>query len=224
MRVDGFGFDVQDQLESLGNPDGATSGRVGEDLVSPKVSLIWRPDPSLDLFLNGGRGFHSNDARSATADPGATHLASARGSELGARVRVADRLSASAAAWWLSSDEELLWVGDGGEPKFSGETERWGLDLEARLAARQWLSLDADLNLADGRAVGEPQGADHIPLAPRITSTGGLTANYPTGVFGTLRYRLIGDRPGKKQTRHLASHLRAIFDRCLNMARRSHRT
>jgi len=57
---------------------------------------------------------------------------------------------------------------------------------------------DVDLNLSSGKYVGEPSDANEIPLAPRITSTGGLTAIHPTGFSVSLRYRHIGDRPANE--------------------------
>ena len=46
--------------------------------------------------------------------------------------------------------------------------------------------------------VDEPDDANQIPLAPRITSTGGLTAIHPSGWDVSLRYRHIGDRPANE--------------------------
>jgi outer membrane receptor protein involved in Fe transport len=105
-----------------------------------------------------------------------------------------------AAAWVLELEQEVVWVGDGGEPEFSGETRRWGLDLEARTALLPWLFADVDFNFADGKATGDDveEGADKIPLAPNFTSTGGFTVDHPQGWFGTLRYRYVDERPANE--------------------------
>ena len=66
------------------------------------------------------------------------------------------------------------------------------------MEVRSWLWADADVNLSRGRLRDEPAGADDIPLAPTITSTGGLTARHPRGWEGALRYRHIGDRPANE--------------------------
>jgi len=57
-----------------------------------------------------------------------------------------------------------------------------------------WLWADADLNLAHGRFRDEPQKLNRIPLAPEITSTGGLTIHDLGPVVGGMRYRYIGAR------------------------------
>lgn len=63
---------------------------------------------------------------------------------------------------------------------------------------RLWLTSaasDADLNLARGRLRDAPVGEDRIPLAPSVTSTGGLTVREWGPMQGGLRYRFIGNRP-----------------------------
>ena len=72
------------------------------------------------------------------------------------------------------------------------------MDLEARAQLLPWLIADADLNLSRGHFRDEPEEADRIPLAPRVTSTGGISAQHPNGVSFGLRYRYIGDRPANE--------------------------
>ena len=54
------------------------------------------------------------------------------------------------------------------------------------------------MNLSDGIFVDAPSEANHISLAPRLTSTGGLTVIHPSGFGASLRYRHIGDRPANE--------------------------
>ena len=42
------------------------SGNTTDSIFSPKLSLIFGPWASTELYLNGGFGFHSNDARGTT--------------------------------------------------------------------------------------------------------------------------------------------------------------
>lgn len=65
LRGDYFTFNVEDHLET-GLTDGGlphASGYRQQSILSPKASLVFSPARSLDLFLNAGSGFHSNDAR-----------------------------------------------------------------------------------------------------------------------------------------------------------------
>lgn len=125
-------------------------------------------------------------------------LPRAVGAETGWRARLGDRFNLGAALWWMDLESEFVFVGDAGTTEASGKTRRVGLDLEGRVELLPWLWADADINLSRGRAVDEPADADKIPLAPTLTSTGGLSARHPAGFEGGLRYRHIGDRPANE--------------------------
>ncbi len=125
-------------------------------------------------------------------------LPRAVGAEIGTRQRLFNRLNIGVAFWWLGLGEELVFVGDAGETEISGRSSRTGIDIEARAQLLSWLWLDTDVNLSRGRFLDEPSDANEIPLAPRLTSTGGLTALHPNGIEASLRYRHIGDRPANE--------------------------
>ena len=58
--------------------------------------------------------------------------------------------------------------------------------------------MDTDINLSHGELRDEPAEANKIPLAPRLTSTGGLTVLHKNGLEGSLRYIHIGNRPANE--------------------------
>jgi len=127
-------------------------------------------------------------------------LPRALGAEIGTRHQFWNRLSIGIAGWWLELDEELVFVGDAGETEVSGKSRRIGIDIEGRAQIFSWLWIDTDVNLSSGKFVDEPSDVNEIPLAPRITSTGGLTAAHPSGFGANLRYRHIGDRPANEDS------------------------
>ena len=127
-------------------------------------------------------------------------LPRAIGAEIGTRHQFWNRLSIGIAGWWLELDEELVFVGDAGETEISGKSRRIGIDIEGRAQLLSWVWVDTDVNLSSGKFVDEPSDANEIPLAPRMTSTGGLTAAHPSGFGGNLRYRHIGDRPANEDS------------------------
>jgi outer membrane receptor protein involved in Fe transport len=207
------------------------SGYDQASLLSPKANLVFSPWNGTDLYLNGGMGFHSNDARAVVVasrtrqlekelarrglsegeidstllahnlDPAHADLKTlpqALGAEIGIRTRGGDWFILSLAAWWLHLEEELVFVGDEGTTEASGATRRLGVDAEARIQITPWLWADLDLSLADGVFIDEPAETNRIPLAPRVTSTGGLTVIHPSGLEANLRYRYIGDRPANE--------------------------
>ena len=131
-------------------------------------------------------------------------LPRAIGAEIGTRQRLWGRVNIGIAGWWLELDEELVFVGDAGETEISGKSQRIGIDIEGRAQILSWLWVDADVNLSDGIFVDAPSEANHIPLAPRLTSTGGLTVIHPSGFGASLRYRHIGDRPANEDNSVIA--------------------
>ncbi|NNE34259.1 MAG: TonB-dependent receptor, partial [Rhodothermales bacterium] len=125
-------------------------------------------------------------------------LPRAIGEEIGWRIKVGRRLNFATAIWLLDLENEYVYVGDAGITELSGKSRRYGVDIEARSSLKPWLTADADLNLSRGYFVDEPDNANDIPLAPTVTSTGGLTAMHPDGFQAGFRYIHIGDRPANE--------------------------
>ena len=195
LRGDLFRFEVDDRLLGLPSDLPHASGTEWKGIVNPKANLAVDASDGLTLFLNAAGGFHSNDARDVIlAGEGDNVLPRAWSAELGARTSWS-RGTLAASAWRLDLESELVYVGDEGVTEPSGRTRRYGVDLEARLRLLPWLWADADLNLARGRFVDEPSGADRIPLAPEVTGTAGLTVQDAGPVSGGIRVRHVGSRP-----------------------------
>jgi outer membrane receptor protein involved in Fe transport len=70
LRVDGYRFKVD-----AGDPD--NSGTKQSGIVSPKGGVVIGPFKGTEFYVNGGFGFHSNDARGTTItrDPSAPNIA-----------------------------------------------------------------------------------------------------------------------------------------------------
>ncbi len=87
LRADFFDFDVTDRREDRAAQGNATSGVRGDMTWSPKATLVISPHRTVDLFVNFGRGFHSNDGRAVVrAVNPVTPLTPALGYEVGART------------------------------------------------------------------------------------------------------------------------------------------
>src|SRR5713101_2108811 len=194
LRGDLFRFGVDDHLVDQPADIPHIAGVRWHALVSPKANLAVQVSEQTTVFGNVGYGFHSNDARDAVASPPASIvIPRALGAELGVRHYWTGGTLA-AALWGMDLQSELVYNGDEGTTEPSGRTRRYGLDLEGRIRLAPWLWADADLNLAHGRFRDEPQKLNRIPLAPEVTSTGGLTVRDVGPVSGGLRYRHIGSR------------------------------
>jgi outer membrane receptor protein involved in Fe transport len=234
LRGDYFTFHSIDHLdfpEFPGNGLPHASGYAQSAILSPKLNMVLSPSDNVNLYLNLGTGFHSNDARDViiaqrvreiiharrkkgtdsleieqellAKDFDPSHgdiktLPRAAGAELGSRFSLGKNVLISLAGWYLHMEEELVFVGDEGSTEISGETRRVGLDAEIRMQLASWIWADIDLNLSDGRYINEPADANYIPLAPRITSQGGVNFLHPAGFEAALRYRYLGDRPANE--------------------------
>ncbi len=179
----------------------ASSGGAGKALLSPKWRVVVSPARSVDLFVDYGRGFHSNDARGAVVQENAvTLMTPATGYEVGARVAPLRGLSVSAAAFLLDLDSELVWDGDTGTTEAAGATRRYGGEFSARYRIGSWLFADADATLTHGEFRVNAGNGNAIALAPTRTLTAGIGVARTVGAgaftpFGSLRVKAIGDRP-----------------------------
>lgn len=216
VRVDYFRSQYTDRL--TGTP---TTGRATQAIVSPKLNLYYTANSRLQLYLNTGKGFHSNDARVVVPQGGREILPGGYGSDLGLIIKPFPRLLINAAAWYLWLAQEFVYVGDAGVVEPSGRSQRSGVDISARYQLTKTLYADFDLNTANPRALGVESGQNYLPLAPRFTSVGGLSLKTPSGFSGSLRYRYLADRPANEDNSIVAAGY-FVADLQANYARRNY--
>ncbi len=190
-RADIFQIGYENKLDSLYNPEQVTAS-----LVSPKLNLYYEVNPRLRLYLNTGYGFHSNDARVVVPQNGEQILPKALGADIGTIFKPSPALLLNVAAWYLDLEQEFVYVGDAGIVEAGGKTRRIGLDVSARVQLFKYLfaDLDATYTYARGNEAETPKSESYIPLAPLYTGGGGISWDKGTGLFGSLRFRHLGDR------------------------------
>ena len=195
LREDLYTFNVQSDLAE-------NSGQRVAAITSPKLSLIFTPSRAMELYLSGGFGFHSNDARGTTItiDPGSRDavqrvdpLVRSRGAELGLRATMIDGLRSTVSVWALDLASELLFTGDAGTTEPSGASHRHGITFANFYRAGRSLALDADVSFASARFRGVEVGQTSIPGSLENVVAAGITwTPTPLGVFGALRLRRFG--------------------------------
>ncbi|MFZ1800223.1 MAG: TonB-dependent receptor [Chitinophagaceae bacterium] len=198
VRFDQFYFGYNNKFAGDSTLPGIGKYTANANTFSPKLNIYYHVNNNTQFYLSTGRGFHSNDARAAVVENGYQILPAAYAADLGTVFKPAKNILINMAAWYIYLEQEFVYSGDGGFVEFSGKTRRYGFDFSGRYEPIRSLYIDVDVNYAYGRAVGEPKGADRIPLAPIWTSTGGITYSRKSGWNGSLRYRYIGDRPGNE--------------------------
>jgi outer membrane receptor protein involved in Fe transport len=133
----------------------ANSGDASGAKISPKASLIFSPWEKTELFLDAGKGFHSNDARGVIGKIDSTTglpstpvpaLASSFGEEVGLRTDLIPGLQASMAFWKLNSDSEIVYAADSaiGSTEPNGASKRYGFEWNNHAVIFPWLLVDAD--------------------------------------------------------------------------------
>jgi len=200
-RADLLSFAVDNELVTT-DPTNPKSGIDGAHQFSPKASLAVTPldrkGAQLDVYLNWGHGFHSNDVRGAFATPAVTPLTRAVGEEIGARSRLWDRWDLAAAGWLLDLANETTWDGDNGTTDVSPATRRYGIELESRYEFTPWLAADGAVTFTHSQFTADHENGNGLALAPKQTWSGGLSLRHELGPGvgrAGLRFYGIGDRP-----------------------------
>ena len=214
VRFDGFRFDVNKSTGTNGLLP-KNSGERYDGLVSPKLGLVFGPWADTEFYLNGGLGYHSNDARgiNTTVDPltgksfvtengekvaitPADPLVRTYSAEIGARTTWVKGLQSTLAIWWLDIDSELLFVGDAGTTTASRPSRRYGLEFNNYYSPTDWLTFDADLSFSHARFRNtDPAEGNHIPNSVETVIAAGATFHDVWGgFFGGPRLRFFGPR------------------------------
>ncbi|MBK8144236.1 MAG: TonB-dependent receptor [Bacteroidetes bacterium] len=207
LRQDILAFDYNNKLD----PSGYNRQQVSKGIFSPKLNLYFTPNESLQFFLLSGKSFHSNDTRVVVSQNGKDILPAAYGAEIGSHFKPLDKMFMSASLWGLYLQQEFVYVGDEAVVEAGGASQRIGIDLGVRYDILSWLYADADFNYAVPRSLGVSSLENKIPLAPTITSIGGLTIKTPFGLKTSFRYRYLGDRAANEDFSSIAKGY-TLFD------------
>jgi hypothetical protein len=196
----------------------ANSGSASKALPSPKLSLIFGPWSDTEFYVQGGFGFHSNDARGATqtVEPVSAEnpepntpvsriplLIRTKGAEVGVRTLAIPHLQSTVSLWYLRSDSELQQAGDtGGTTASKQPSNRYGVEWANYYTPVDRLTFDFDVANSrarfaevdpDDAAPGSP-GSDHVPEAVGWVVSSGVTAHLTKRFSASLRLRYFGPR------------------------------
>ena len=195
VRGDLYHFDVN------ANTLPENSGSEWDGIVSPKAGVVFGPWWDTEFYLNGGFGFHSNDARGVTIarDPlSGEHLESVpalvrtKGAEVGVRTQIVPDLTSTVSVWYLQSDSELVYVGDAGNIEAGDGSERYGVEWSNYWRPTSWLYVDTEFTATESHFA---SSGELIENAVPMSFSGGITVGEETGPFASLRARYFSPRP-----------------------------
>jgi outer membrane receptor protein involved in Fe transport len=184
----------------------SNGGTADAGQTSPKLSIVLGPFDLLgqtEFYGNWGYGYHSNDARGATArinpqDGTATDavplIVKAKGSEIGMRATPLRGWNSNLSLWQMALDSELVFIGDQGITEPKGASQRHGLEWSNYITPADGWIIDADLALSQAlfKQANPDNGGRHVPNAIPLTASLGLTSDNGGPWFGGLRLRYLG--------------------------------
>jgi len=189
-----------------GTDSGTNSGRASESLLQPKISLIFTPAETTEIYLSAGRGFHSDDLRgvtqaAATGQPGAPLIARQKGEEFGVRQQLAhDKVAITLALFNLDAESETTYDPDAGEDGAGPASRRYGFEVNLTYQALKWLEFYASYSADHARFKTDfDDGTGHVgrylPNAPFATGSFNVYVKNLGPWSGGLEYRYLGREP-----------------------------
>jgi len=196
----------------------ANSGTASKFLPSPKLSLIFGPWSNTEFYVQGGFGFHSNDARGATqtVEPVSAEnpfpntpatkiplLIPTKGGEVGVRTLAIPHLQSTISLWYLHSVSELQQSGDtGGTIPSQQSSNRYGIEWANYYTPLEHWAFDFDIadsralftSIDDGDAAPGSPGGKWVPEAVRWVIASGATMHDLKRFTASLRLRYFGPR------------------------------
>ena len=198
VRVDHYNFDV------IANNIPVNTGQTDATRTSPKLSLIFGPWYKTEFFINGGYGFHSNDARGTVikVDPQTlapvepvTPLVQTQGAEFGVRTQIIPNVQSSLAFWLLNQASELVFTGDAGTTEASRPSQRRGIEWINSYRPLPWLLFDAQFSYSEAHFSNPDPVGNRIPGAvPWVVQLGATVQDFGRW-SGSLQLRYVSPYP-----------------------------
>jgi outer membrane receptor protein involved in Fe transport len=197
LRLDGYYADVASDRR-------VNSGSVDDLLVSPKLSLAFGPWQKTELYVNYGRGFHSNDAKGAviTIDPNtgqsaerAEPLVETEGFDVGVRTTAISGLQSTVTLFSLELGSELIFVGDAGVTEAGRPSRRLGIEWTNHYQLNRVLWIDLDATWTDAEFRDNDPAGNQIPGSVGRTIAAGLSFSNDGPWSASMRWRYFGDIP-----------------------------
>ena len=181
----------------------ANSGHDDAFIASPKAQIVLGPWADTEFYLDGGFGFHSNDARGVVGgvDPGTGNpqptvagLVRQRGAEVGVRTTRVPHLQSTVGLWFLQSDQELVFAGDTGNNEATRASRRYGVELANYYTPFPWLTVDGDFALSNARYTENDPAGNRVPETIQAVLNAGVSVHDLCGFDFGLRGRYFGPR------------------------------
>ncbi|UML80688.1 TonB-dependent receptor [Leptospira kirschneri] len=188
LRGDQFQFHVDDRNSELND-------RKRFSIANPKGGIVFGPWFKTEIFLNAGRGFHTNDARGLTNKENTfTPIVRSHGGEFGVRSMIFENWKTVLSLWRLDLDSELIFEGDSASTVAGRSSTRRGVEWSNYFEPIKGLILDLEVSISRSRFRGDEDTGNFIPGSIEHVYSGGITLKETYGFFGSIRGRYFGPR------------------------------
>jgi len=170
------------------------SGVLAANRFQPKAAVAFSPLRTIPLTLsfNYGRGINTQDARGIVERPDSPRIATTDFSQAGIAYN-RQRFSLSADAFLIDRSNEQVYIPDDGTFEFKGPSRSYGYEGKGAFHLNSFLSLNGDLTQVTQSFYRGTFPRVYVDSAPHNVASAGLTLSGWRGMFGSLRWRHIGN-------------------------------
>ena len=188
LRWDYFRFSVDDRV------DVSHSGSEGASRLQPKFALAYRVLKMVPVTIsfNYGRGINTQDARGIVQRPDSPRIATTDFYQVGTAYQMG-RVSVTGDLFLIDRSNEQVYVSDDGTFELKGPSRSYGYEGKMSIRLTRYLSLNGGLTQVTNSFYRGTSPRIYVDSAPHTVANGGLTLSGWRGLYGSLRYRHIGN-------------------------------
>ena len=188
LRWDYFRFSVNDRV------DPAQSGVEGAAKLQPKFGITYGLSASVPVTVsfNYGRGINTQDARGIVQRPESPRIAATDFYQLGSSYQLG-RLSFSSDLFLIDRSNEQVYVPDDGTFELKGPSRSYGFEGKTSLRLTRFVSLNGGITQVTNSFYRATEPRLYVDSAPHTVANAGFTLSGWLGLYGSLRYRHVGN-------------------------------
>jgi outer membrane receptor protein involved in Fe transport len=188
LRWDYFRFSVDDRV------DISQSGNEGASRLQPKFALAYRVSNVVPVTVsfNYGRGINTQDARGIVQRPDPPRIATTDFYQVGTAYQMG-RVSLTGDLFLIDRSNEQVYIPDDGTFELKGPSRSYGYEGKTSIRLTRYLSVNGGLTQVTNSFYRGTAPRIYVDSAPHTVANGGLTLSGWHGLYGSLRYRHIGN-------------------------------
>jgi outer membrane receptor protein involved in Fe transport len=146
----------------------------------------------MTISFNYGRGINTQDARGVVQRPGSPRIATTDFYQVGAAYQMG-RASVTGDLFLIDRSNEQVYIPDDGTFELKGPSRSYGYEGKTSIRLTRYLSLNGGLTQVTNSFYRRTSPRIYVDSAPHTVANGGVTLSGWRGLYGSLRYRHIGN-------------------------------